>query len=140
LREHTASVPSLNGAASLPSSIANRYHSSITQGCSGPAYKRRWVLPQVPWSKGASYLAVGLDNGNDADKATLIGRDGQLHTVQVPTAHVTAQDALVSRRAMISGKLQDVSAQVQAAIAMYRQDLIGQILPILKAEVDNYPL
>jgi hypothetical protein len=45
---------------------------------------------------------------------------------------VTAQHALVTRKALISGKLQDVSREVQEAIAMYGQDLIGVILPVLQ--------
>jgi hypothetical protein len=45
---------------------------------------------------------------------------------------VTAQHTLVTRKALISGKLQDVTREVQEAIAMYGQDLIGTILPVLQ--------
>ncbi len=45
---------------------------------------------------------------------------------------VTAQHALITRRALIAGRMQDVSAEVNEAIGMYGQDLIGLILPILQ--------
>jgi hypothetical protein len=41
--------------------------------------------------KGETYLAVALDNGNDAAKLVLIDRLGQLHSIRVPTAHVVAR-------------------------------------------------
>src|SRR5947208_1777813 len=41
--------------------------------------------------KGAEYLAVALDNGNDAGKLVMLDRAGQLHSVRVPTAHVVAR-------------------------------------------------
>src|SRR4030095_12040381 len=41
--------------------------------------------------KGTPYLAVALDNGNDAAKLVMLDRDGQLRSIRVPTAHVVAR-------------------------------------------------
>ncbi|KAB8140763.1 hypothetical protein F8S13_22435 [Chloroflexia bacterium SDU3-3] len=45
---------------------------------------------------------------------------------------VTAQHALVTRRALIAGKMQDISAEVQECIALYGQDMIAQLLPVMQ--------
>jgi hypothetical protein len=41
--------------------------------------------------KGGAYLAIALDNGNDAAKLVLIDRTGQLGSIRIPTAHVVAR-------------------------------------------------
>src|SRR6266487_218473 len=57
-----------------------------------------YLLAQRPFAvtseitiKGAPYLAVALDNGNDAAKLVMIDRAGQLRSIRVPTAHVVSR-------------------------------------------------
>lgn len=44
----------------------------------------------VEW-KGARVVPIGLDNGNDAAKVAIVGPDGTLSTIRVPTACMPAQ-------------------------------------------------
>ncbi len=45
---------------------------------------------------------------------------------------VTAQYALVSRQALISGKMQKIDKEVQSVINTYGQDLVGKMLEIFQ--------
>jgi hypothetical protein len=52
---------------------------------------RPFALSSEITLKGEAYLAVALDNGNDAGKLVMLDRAGLLRSVRVPTAHVVAR-------------------------------------------------
>lgn len=46
---------------------------------------------------------------------------------------------VMAQYALVSWKMQDVSAEVQEAIGMYGQDLVGVILPVLQWDFPHIP-